>query len=277
MADSPTSIETADTKPEADPVVDNNTKKSDVKPDVSVSESTTKKSACKKHCPKERNPNTRNGDPKRKPQETGKKSLIVTPSDDITSYISSSFETMSESESVSNDDDSSSDTSELDYDPHSRRTWTKTKARKIPKREQKKKHKSRYNETDAGSDLDVSEEAGSLSQKQLKKFIRRLEAKQDRILGGVGDSFEDQTFDRGEADIQMSLVLAREKLRSKQVDAKVPQLRRRKSLIDPVLEDQSFTGKGYGQQDLQSKLKKAGSKMAFKRVDQCAYHFPQTV
>ncbi|KAL4803176.1 hypothetical protein BDV18DRAFT_44214 [Aspergillus unguis] len=281
MADNPTTTATADTKYEADGTVDNNVVKSDSKQEISVSESAAKKPACKKHPTKEQDPRTRNSDPKRKSRKTDKKSSIITPSDDSSSDISSSSEVTSESESSL--DESSSELSNVDVDRRSRQQRTRAKPKKDQKRGQKKKHKSRHgNESDTESDLEDSEQNDSLDEKQLKKLIKKLEIKQDRMLGSAGDTSENHLFDGGEGEIvHMSLALARERLRSAQADGRSAALRARRAALDPLLDPtkgfsqgfpQSFGqsyGQGLAQRGLQQKkLKKPGSKVAFKRVDQ---------
>ncbi|KAL4992734.1 hypothetical protein BDW68DRAFT_183952 [Aspergillus falconensis] len=268
MADTPnsTATATADTKHDADPAVDNNAVKVDTKPAVSVSENTAKKTVCKKHTGKEQDPNSRDRDPK-KSRKAAKNSSLVTPSDDSSSDVSSSSESASSSGSGSEDDCSSSVFTESEVDRHARRRGTRTKTKQNLKRNKKKKLKSRYDdETENGSDVEETEQDDSFDEKQLRKFIARLKAKKSRMLNPVGDSSEDQQFD-GDVDLlDMSLALAKEKLKSKEGTRKRAKLRGRRNLLGDALGDAQ---KGYSQKGLQRKLaKKAGSKMAFKRVDQ---------
>lgn len=261
MADSPNpTTTTGDTKHDAEPAVDNNAVKADAKSPVSVSENTAKKSACKKHPGKEPEANSRNRDSKKKSRKAGKNSSIVTPSVDSSSGVNSSSESTSASESASEDDESSSEPSELEFERYSRRRRTKTKANRLKRN--KKKPKSRYDdESDTGSDVEDTEQDDSFDEKQLRKLVKKLKLKRARIHNTIEDSSEDQQFDDGDADlVEMSLTLAKEKLKSKQGDGKRVKLRGRRGLIDNL---------GDSQKSLQRRSKKkAGSKMAFKRVDQ---------
>ncbi|KAL2825266.1 hypothetical protein BDW59DRAFT_146306 [Aspergillus cavernicola] len=260
MADTPstTITATADTKHDAEPAADNNTVvKADAKPVVSLSENTAKKPACKKHLGEGHDRNARNRDSKKKPCK-GKSSSIVTPSDDSSSDVSSSSESTSSSDSASTDEDSSSESSQLE----ARRRRTKTRTKKNLKRSKKKKLKSHYDtESDSGDDVEEAEQDDSFDKKKLTKLINRLKAKKARKLDPNGDSSEDQQFNDDDTDlVDMSLALAKEKLKSKQTDGKRLIGIGRRSLSDPL---------GDVQKGLQKKLKKkAGSKMAFKRVDQ---------
>lgn len=261
MADSPNpTTTTGDIKHDAEPPVENNAVNADVKPPVSVSENTAKKSACKKHPGKEPDPNSRNRDSKKKSRKAGKNSSIVTPSDDSSSEVNSSSESTSASESTSEDDKSSSEPSELELERYSRRRRTKTRTNRLKRN--KKKLKSRYDdESDTGSDVEDTEQDDSFDEKQLRKLVKKLKLKKARIHDHIEDSSEDQQFDGGDADlIEMSLTLAKEKLKTKQADGKRVKLRGRRGLIDSL---------GEPQKGLQRRSKKkAGSKMAFKRVDQ---------
>ncbi|OJJ07093.1 hypothetical protein ASPVEDRAFT_56574 [Aspergillus versicolor CBS 583.65] len=260
MADSanPTTT-TGDTKHDAEPAVENNAVKADTKPPVSVPENTAKKS-CKKHPGKESEPNSRNRESKKKSRKAGKNSSIVTPSDDSSSEVNSSSESTSSSESASENDQSSSGPSELEFDRYSRRRRTKTKTNRLKRN--KKKLKSRYDDaSDTGSDIENTEQDDSFDEKQLRKLVKKLKVKKARIHDHIEDSSEDQQFDDGDADlVEMSLTLAKEKLKLKQADGKRVKLRGRRGLIDNL---------GEPQKGLQRRSKKkAGSKMAFKRVDQ---------
>ncbi|KAL4975245.1 hypothetical protein BDW66DRAFT_72999 [Aspergillus desertorum] len=263
MADTPNSATTAtaDTKHDTEPVVDNKAVKVETKPAVSVSESTAKKTACKKHTGKEQEPNSRDRDPK-KSRKAAKNSSIVTPSDDSSSDASSSSESTSTNESGSEDDSSSVLTeSEVDRRDRRRRTRAKTKQSLKRNKKKKKKLKSRYDgETETGSDVEETEQDDSLDEKQLRKFVSRLKAKKARMLSPMDDSSE---YDGGDTDLlDMSLALAKEKLKSKEGVKKRAKLRGRRNLLGDALGDAQ---KGYSQRKL---AKKAGSKMAFKRVDQ---------
>jgi hypothetical protein len=264
MADHPnttTTATTADTKHDTDPVVDNNAVKADAKPSISVSESAAKNSACKKHPGKNQDRKARNRVSKKKSRNAGKSSSIATPSDDSSSDGSSSSESTSSCDSAS-EDDSSSETSELEIERHSRRRRTKTRTKKNLKRGKKNKLKLRRGgESATESDVEETEQDDSFDEKQLKKLINRLKVKKNRILNPTEDSSEDQQFDDADADlVDMSLALAKDKLKSKQPEGKRIKLRGRRGLIDPL---------GDVQKGLQRRKKKAGSKMAFKRVDQC--------
>ncbi|KAL2811668.1 hypothetical protein BJX63DRAFT_271422 [Aspergillus granulosus] len=263
MADTPnttTTATTADTKHEADPAVDTNAGKPDAKPAVAVSENSAKKSACKKHPGKEHDPNARTRHSKKK-SRAGKSSSIVTPSDDSSSDLSSSSESTSSSDSSSEDEDSSSESSEPEVDQHSRRRLTRAKARKHQRRNKKKKLKSRY-ETESGTESEVeeAEQDDSFDEKQLKKFINKIKLKKkSRIPDPKSDSSEDQPFDEGDTDLlDTSLALARAKLKSiqAQTEGKRGKGRARRSLGDSLGENKKL------------KKKKAGSKVAFKRIDQ---------
>ncbi|KAL3471826.1 hypothetical protein BJX99DRAFT_15722 [Aspergillus californicus] len=253
MDDTPnTTTTTADTKHDTKPVVDNNTVKADTKPVVSISESTAKEAVCKKHSGKGHD---RNSGSKKKSRK-GKSSSIVTPSDD--SDDSSAFsESSSSSDSSSESENSSSESSALE----ARRRRAKTRAKKNLKRSQKKL-RSRYGSNlETGSGDEDAEQDDSPDEKQLRKLINRLKVKETKLLNPTGDSSEDQQLNDDDVDwIQMSLALAKSKLKSKQTDDKRFKLLGRRSLIDPLSDAQK------GLQKLQ--LKKAGSKVAFKRVDQ---------
>lgn len=260
MADSanPTTT-TGDTKHDAEPAVENNAVKADAKPPVSVPENTAKQS-CKKHPGKEPEPNSRNRESKKKSRKAGKNSSIVTPSDDSSSEVNSSSESTTSSESASENDQSSSGPSELEFDRYSRRRRTKTQTNRLKRN--KKKLKSRYDDaSDTGSDIEDTEQDDSFDEKQLRKLVKKLKVKKARIHDHIEDSSEDQQFDDGDADlVEMSLTLAKEKLKLKQADGKRVKLRGRRGLIDNL---------GEPQKGLQRRSKKkAGSKMAFKRVDQ---------
>jgi hypothetical protein len=264
MADTPNTTTTAITpenKHEADPAVDNNAGKSDAKPAVPVSESNPKKTACKKHPGKEQDPNARTRSSKKKPR-AGKSSSIVTPSDDSSSDLSSSSESTSSSDSAPEDEDSSSESSEPEVDRHTRRRLTRAKAKKRQRRNKKKKLKSRYeSESDTESDVAETEQDDSLDEKQLKKFINKIKLKKkSRILDPKSDSSEDQQYDDDDTELlDISLTLAKAKLKSKQAqtEGKRGKGRARRSLGDQLGEGKKLK-------------KKAGSKVAFKRVDQCA-------
>jgi hypothetical protein len=264
-----TTTATADTKHDADPAADNNAVKVDTKPAVSVAESNAKKTVCKKHTGKEKEPSSRDREPK-KSRKAAKNSSIVTPSDDSSSDASSSSESTSASGSSSEYDDSSA-VSESEIDRHSRRRVTRTKTKQSLKRNKKKKKlRSRYDDdTENGSDTEETEQSDSFDEKQLRKFVSKLKAKKARMLNPVDDSSEDQQFDDGDTDlIDMSLALAKEKLRSKEGTGKRAKLRGRRNLLGDALGDAQ---KNHSQKGLQKRLaRKAGSKMAFKRVDQCA-------
>ncbi|EAA58536.1 hypothetical protein AN6718.2 [Aspergillus nidulans FGSC A4] len=268
MADTTNSTTTADTKHDADPAADNNAVKVDTKPAVSVAESNARKTVCKKHTGKEKEPSSRDREPK-KSRKAAKNSSIVTPSDDSSSDASSSSESTNTSGSSSEDDDDSSAVSESEIDRHSRRRVTRTKTKQSMKRNKKKtKLRSRYDDdTEKGSDTEETEQSDSFDEKQLRKFVSKLKAKKARMLNPVDDSSEDQQFDDGDTElIDMSLALAKEKLRSKEGTGKRTKLRGRRNLLGDALGDAQ---KNYSQKGLQKKLaRKAGSKMAFKRVDQ---------
>ncbi|KAL4865369.1 hypothetical protein BDV12DRAFT_174767 [Aspergillus spectabilis] len=264
MADTPnttTTATSADTKHDTDPALDKNTVKADAKPAISVSESAAKTAPCKKHLGKNQDRKARNRDSKKKSRNAGKSSSIATPSDDSSSDGSSSSESTSSSDSASEEDDSSSETSVLEIERHSRRRRTKTRAKKNLKRGKKNKLRLRHGGDSATeSDVEATEQDDSFDEKQLKKLINRLKVKKARLLNPTEDSSEDQQFDDADADlVDMSLALAKDKLKSKQPEGKRIKLRGRRGLIDPL---------GDGQKGLQRKKKKAGSKMAFKRVDQ---------
>ncbi|KAL3451638.1 hypothetical protein BJX65DRAFT_304231 [Aspergillus insuetus] len=262
MADTPNTTTTATTpenKHEADPAVDNNAGKSDAKPAVSVSESNPKKTACKKHPGKEQDPNARTRSSKKK-SRTGKSSSIVTPSDDSSSDLSSSSDSTSSSDSAPEDESSSSESSEPEVDRHTRRRLTRAKAKKHQRRNKKKKLKSRYeSESDTESDVAETEQDDSLDEKQLKKFINKIKLKKkSRILDPKSDSSEDQQYDDDDTELlDISLTLAKAKLKSKQAqtEGKRGKGRARRSLGDQLGESKKLK-------------KKAGSKVAFKRVDQ---------
>ncbi|KKK14841.1 hypothetical protein AOCH_004934, partial [Aspergillus ochraceoroseus] len=267
MADSnnPTAA-SADTKHEAEPATDNNTVKVEARPSVSVSvaENAPKKSSCKKHPGKDQDPNARNRDSKKSSRKAGKASSVVTPSDDSSSELSSS-EASSASESASEDEDLSSSSEESELGRNARRRRTKAKAKKVQKRSKKKKSKSRL-QTESESESaaeDTAQDDAAYDEKQLRKLVNKLKAKKARMLVSKEDSSEDQQFDDDDEDmVEMSLALAKEKLKAKQADGKRIKSRRRKSLGETQLDNQ----KG-GLQKHKGK-KKAGSKMAFKRVDQ---------
>ncbi|KAI9372646.1 hypothetical protein BJX61DRAFT_506442 [Aspergillus egyptiacus] len=258
MVDSSNTATTAnvDTKLHVEPAADNNAVNSDAKPAASPSEGNAKKSACKKHAGTEHDPN-RSHDSKKKSRK-GKKSSIATPSDDSSSDESSSSESTSSSESSSEYEASSSESSQVE----TRRRRTKTKAKKNLRRSKTKKLRSRYDsESISGSEVDETEQDDSLDEKQIRKLINRLKAKKARILDPTGDSSEDQQFNDDDVElVEMSLALAKEKLKAKQTDGKRLKGRGRRMLGDPL---------GDSQKGSLKKLKrKAGSKMAFKRVDQ---------
>ncbi|KAL4940138.1 hypothetical protein BDV06DRAFT_224376 [Aspergillus oleicola] len=252
---------------EADPAVENNAVKADAKPAVTVSEDTANKAACKKHPGKEQDRSSRNRDAKKKPKKAVKKSSIVTPSDDSDSDGSSSSDGLSISESASEDyDDSSSESSELELERRSRRRGTKTKGKKTLKRS-KKKLRSRYDdESDTGSDAEDTERDDYFDEKQLRKLVRKLKLKQAEMLEATEDSSEEQQYDDADEEIlNMSLMLAKKALKKSQADGKRVKLLGGRGMVDPLGNSQ----RGSAQRNLQKKLKKkAGSKMAFKRVDQ---------
>ncbi|KAL5340379.1 hypothetical protein BJX70DRAFT_361608 [Aspergillus crustosus] len=265
MADTPkttTTASTADTKHETDPAVDTNTVKADAKPSVSVSESAAKSSACKKHPGKSQDRKARNRDSKKKSRNAGKSSSIVTPSNDSSSDGSSSSDSTSSSGSASDEgDDSSSETSEAEVERRSRRRRIKTRAKKNLKRGKKSKLRLRHGgESATASDDEETEQDDPFDEKQLRKHITTLKLKKAGILNPSEESSEDQGFNDTEADfVEMALALAKDKLKSKQPDGRRLKLRGRRGIIDPL---------GDAQKGLQRKKKKAGSKMAFKRVDQ---------
>ncbi|RDW83713.1 ATP-binding protein [Aspergillus mulundensis] len=269
MADTPNSTTTGTTDTKTDPAVaDNNAVKGDAKPAVPVSENAAKKTACKKHPGKEQDPKNRKRDPKKKSRK-GKKPSIVTPTDDSSSDVSSSSEVTSTSESILEEEESSSEFSESEVDRHSRRRGTKAKLSRGLKRNKKKKFKSRYDDDlEDESDVEETEQDDSFDEKQLRKFVARLsKLKKARMLNTTGDSSEDQQFDSSNADLlDMSLALAKEKLKTKEAEGKRIKLRGRRNLLADALGEPQ---KGYLQKGLQKKLpRKAGTKMAFKRVDQ---------
>ncbi|KAL4960691.1 ATP-binding protein [Aspergillus stella-maris] len=266
MADSPNpTTSTADH--EADPAVDNTAVKTDAKPAVTVSENTNNNAACQKHPAKEQGRSSRKRDAK-KSKKSGKSSSIVTPTDDSESDESSSSDGSSTSNLDSEeDDDSSSDSSELELERRPRRRGTKAKGKRNLKRSKKKKHRSRYeDESDTGSDAEDTEQDDFYDEKQLRKLIRRLKLKQAEMLAPVEESSEDQGYEDGDENIlNMSLSLAKKELKSIQGEGKRVKLLGGRGLVDPLGNPQ----KGFAQRSLQKKLKKkAGSKMAFKRVDQ---------
>ncbi|KAL4957180.1 hypothetical protein BDW69DRAFT_43607 [Aspergillus filifer] len=267
MADSPNpTTSTADH--EADPAVDNTAVKADAKPAVTVSENTNNKAACQKHPSKEQGRSSRKRDTKKKSKKSGKTSSIVTPSDDSESDESSSSDGSSTSNLDSEeDDDTFSDSSELELERRPRRRGTKAKGKRNLKRSKKKKHRSRYeDESDTGSDAEDTEQDDLYDEKQLRKLIRKLKLKQAEMLAPVEESSEDQEYDDGDEDIlNMSLSLAKKELKLIQGEGKRVKSLGGRGLVDPLGNPQ----KGSAQRNLQKKLKKkAGSKMAFKRVDQ---------
>ncbi|KAL4792850.1 hypothetical protein BDV19DRAFT_245785 [Aspergillus venezuelensis] len=267
MADSPNPT-TSTVDHEADPAVDNTAVKTDAKPAVTVSENTNNSAACQKHPAKEQGRSSRKRDAKKKSKRSGKSSSIVTPSDDSESDESSSSDGSSTSDIDSEEDDeTSSDSSELELERRPRRRGTKAKSKRNLKRSKKKKHRSRYeDESDTDSAAEDTEQDDFYDEKQLRKLIRRLKLKQAEMLAPVEESSEDQGYDYGDEDIfNMSLSLAKKELKLIQGEGKRVKLLGGRSLGDPLGNPQ----KGFAQRNLQKKLKKkAGSKMAFKRVDQ---------
>ncbi|KAE8420704.1 hypothetical protein BDV36DRAFT_292898 [Aspergillus pseudocaelatus] len=259
MADSSVTTAAAagsENKHEAEPPVDNNTIKPDAKSSVAVSESA---SACKKHPSKEKDPNGRNRDSKKKSHKS-KTSSVVTPSDDSSEESDSSADSSSAEESASENEESPSSSSESEPERTHRRRGTKNKTKKSLRSSRKKKSRSQY-VSESESDPDESEDdETALDEKAVKRLVSKLRArKKAKKLRSQEDSSEDLEDSDEEADPDdTALLLAEERLASlrlKRGDGR----RRNRTRGKRNSSDGERKSKG---------RKKAASKIAFKRVDE---------
>ncbi|KAH2195259.1 hypothetical protein KXW61_004027 [Aspergillus fumigatus] len=258
-----------DTKHEVEPSIDNNGVKTEAKPSVSVTESTSVKIACKKHSGKESNAAGRKRDSKKKSHKS-----ISTPDEDTSSASTSSSGSCSVSESGSQDDETSSSSCESETSRKNRSNRSKSKAKKILKGNRKRKSRSHQqvaSDTDTTSD-DIGEDDEPLDEKTLRRLLARLQTKRGaKKLQTKGESSEDQPEEDVEANSEeLALLLAKEMaaLSLKLGDGrKLNDGRRGRARGKRHAADGLTDGQKGNLQKSKHKLK-AASKMAFKRVDQ---------